>query len=211
MKLIVVCAVLLVAFSQASEPRGAAAVGESLLFGFEPPPASRTNGLPGDVQRRLHQYRERARLFRPTIPRPGTLDGPAGSLYLKRVGLQRAVFSLFDRPDSLRLAESFATSIQLLYEWEGFADSPLSEARSADRYLQENAGSPIAAYVQLFAGHRRLCARSGFQGLDPNSEDGRRVAATAQAQLAGARDSGDPLLRSVAEYLLEARSCYQRH
>jgi hypothetical protein len=55
------------------------------------------------------------------------------------VGLERAVFCIFNRADSLRLADEYATQIRLLYEWEGFADSPLIEAASADRFLAQRA------------------------------------------------------------------------
>jgi hypothetical protein len=65
-----------------------------------------------------------------------------------------------DRPDSLAMAASFATTVQFLYEWEGMADSPLAEE--------------------------------------------------AEAQLSAARNSGDPLLRVVADYLLSTRRCYER-
>jgi len=114
--------------AQTAEPTGAAAIMEALLYGFEMAPAERTTGLPSNAQRSLARYRQRERSFKPTIPRPSNLDGPEGSLYVKRVGLERALFSLIDRPDSLRLAEEYSTQIALLYEWEGFADSPLTEA-----------------------------------------------------------------------------------
>jgi hypothetical protein len=195
---------------QVAEPTGAAAIMESLLFGFEIAPPRRTAGLPIEIDRSLARYRARARMFRPTIQRPADLDGPAGSLYYKRVGVERALFSLFDHANSMQLAEDFATSVALSYEWEGFADVPLGEAASADSFLVLHPNSPIAGYVRLFAGHRKLCAVSGLEGLDPGSDRGQQVAREADRQLAQARDDGQPLIRIVAEYLLTTRKCFER-
>jgi hypothetical protein len=124
--------------------------------------------------------------------------------------MARAVFSLVDRPDALALAESIVTNIHFLYEWEGFADSPLSEAASADALLRDHPSPSMAPYLHLFTGHRRLCAVTGLQGLDPQSPEGRHVAGEAESHLAQARDSGDALLRVVSEYLLTTRRCYER-
>ena len=201
---------LLIASGQTSESSDGAAVAEALLYGFEMAPATRTSGLPPDVQRRLVRYRQREASFTPTMAPPVDLDGPLGSLYFKRVRMARTVFSLVDRPDALTLAESVVTNIQFLYEWEGFADSPLREAASADEFVAEHRASPAAPYLYLFAGHRRLCAVSGLEGLDPQSPEGHLVAAEAEAQLTHARDAGDSLLRVAAEYLLRTRKCYER-
>jgi hypothetical protein len=210
MPMLTACFVLIVTLAQPLEPTGAAAVMESLLYGFEMAPAGRTASLPADAQRTLARYRQRERTFKPTITRPTNLDGPEGSGYLKRVGIERALFSLLDRPDGLQLAEEYSTQITLLYEWEGFADSPLTEAASADAFLAQHRGSPVAPYVQLFAGHRKLCAVSGLDGLDPKSDRALSIARDADAQLKAARNAGHPLLRIVADYLLTSRKCFER-
>lgn len=200
--------VVMITLVQPAERTGAAAIMESLLYGFEMAPPSRTAGLPADAQRSLATYRERERLFKPTIKPPANLDGPEGSGYFKRVGLERALFCLFDRSDSLQLAEEYSTRIRLLYEWEGFAESPLSEAASADAFLAQHRNSPVAPYARLFAGHRKLCAVSGLEGLDPKSDRARGIARDANMQLALARDAGHPLIRTVADYLLTTRKCF---
>jgi hypothetical protein len=196
--------------SQFTGPTGAAAVMESLLFGFEIAPAALTAGLPADAARSLATYRQRERLFTPTIAPPENLDGPEGSLYAKRVGIERALFCLLDRPDSLQVAEDYATQIKLFYEWEGFANAPLTEADSADDYLAQHPTSAAVPYVQLFAGHRKLCAVSGMEDLDPASDRGQRIARDAIRQLTAARNAGHPLLRMVADYLLTSRKCFER-
>jgi hypothetical protein len=198
---------LVLATFQPAAPRGVAAVIESVLWGYDMPPSDRTAGVPADVERGLETYRERERLFESTVDRPANLDGPEGSIYLKRVRFEHLVFSLFDRPESMRLAGEFGAQIRLVYEWEGLASSPLAEAESADLFLRERPDSPITAYVQLFAGHRKLCALSSFEGLDPDSERAQEIAREADAQLRAARDSAHPLIRIVAEHLIATRSC----
>jgi hypothetical protein len=210
MRTLTACIAFMVALVQPTEPTAAAAIMEALLYGFEMAPADRTTGLPSDAQRSLARYRQRERRFKATIPRPSNLDGPEGSAYFKRVGLERALFSLIDRPDSLRLADEYSTQIALLYEWEGFADSPLQEAASADEFLTQHRNSPVAPYVHLFAGHRKLCAVSGLEGLDPNSDTAQGIARDADADLRTARNAGHPLIRIVADYLLASRKCFER-
>lgn len=61
--------------------------------------------------------------------------------------------------------------------------------------------------LNLFAGHRKLCAVSGLEGLDLSSERAQEVARAGVTQLKLARDSGHPLIRFVAAHLLEIRRC----
>ena len=53
MQVLTVYLAFVVALFQAAEPTGAAAIMESLLYGFEMAPASRTAGLPADAERRM--------------------------------------------------------------------------------------------------------------------------------------------------------------
>ena len=170
MRAVTVCLVFMVTVFQAAEHTGAAAIMESLLFGIDMAPPVRTSDLPVDAQRSLEKYRERDRLFKPTITRPKNLDGPEGSVYAKRVSLERALFCLYDRPDSLQMAEQYSTQILLFYEWEGFAEGPLAEAAAADAFVAQHPNSFVAPFAQLFAGHRKLCAASGSTDVDPKSD-----------------------------------------
>lgn len=196
----------LVAGGQQPQDGGAAAVVDALLFGAQMAPVSQTGALPPAVQPPLDRYRQREQLFRETIPRPQNMDGREGAVYLKRAALERAIFSAYDRPDSLELAESFVTEVRILHEWQGFAASPLAEAASAVDYLSSHPASPVASYVRLFIGHRRLCA-IGLEGLEADGNSARRVRTQALAQLTLARESGPPLVRLAAERLLDTRRC----
>lgn len=209
MRSMAVAALAAVMVQPAPEPAGAAAVKESLLFGFEMAPPADTANLPPDVERSLAAYRACERGFKPTIARPPNLNEfPREAVYFRRVGVERAVYCSFDRPAAL--ARAYATDVRLLYEWEGYADSPLTEAASADAFLKRHPNSTIAPYVHLFAGHRKLCAVSGLTGLDRASDRARQIARDADRQIALARDEGPPLIRVVAEHLLKTRKCFER-
>jgi hypothetical protein len=196
-------------FQATPEPTGAAAIKEALLYGLVMPAPSRTAGLPADVERSLAAYRECERAFEPTIARPpNPKQFTRDTVYAKRVGVERAVYCAFDRPAAA--ARAYATDVRLLYEWEGYADGPLTEAASADAFLKRHPDSPVAPYAHLFAGHRKLCAVSGFDGLDRTSPKARDIARDADRQLAIARDQGPPLVHIVAEHLLATRKCFDR-
>ena len=209
MRVVALALLLLASQWPISERSDAEALVEALLFGSYMPSPGHTAGLPPDVQRRLVRYRQRENVFNQSIspPRPNSLDGPSGALSSKQVGLERSVFSLIDQPDSMAVAAAVSSQIQLLSEWEGFASSPLTEAASADAFLASHPTSAVAAYVQLFGGHRRLCALASLEGLDASSPEGRSTTAEAERLLAAARDAGDPILRAVAEHLLTTRTC----
>lgn len=74
-----------------------------------------------------------------------------------------------DRSDGLALAELFATSIHLLYEWEGFADSPLTEASSADAFLEAHHASPVAMLERADQGIGRILQVLRSRGLERNT------------------------------------------
>lgn len=205
-----VCLVFMVTLVQPPEPTGAAAIMESLMYGFEMARPSRTADLPPETQGSLAKYRERERIFsrRSNVRRvlaahrgPCTSSAWAGSAHCSA--------ALID-PTSRHLAEEYSTQVRLLYEWEGFAASPLTETASADAFLAQHRNSPVAPYAQLFAGHRRRCAVSGLEGLDPKSEKVRGIARDADRQLELARDAGHPLIQIVADYLVRTTKCFER-
>jgi len=183
---------------------------ETLVFGFELAPTVRLTELPPDVLRSVDAYRQRERLFKTTITCETGVDFPAESVCLKRVALQRTLFSLVNRSDSLLLAGTYARQATINYEWEGFAEAPLGEASAAEKYLRAHPRTPLASYLHLFIGHRKLCALSGLDGLDPASLEGLTIRREANRELRLARESGGPLIRSVSDYLRDTRKCFER-
>jgi hypothetical protein len=95
------------------------------------------------------------------------------------------IFSLFARKDSAKVATGYALDADLDHE-ASFIDG-----------LLRNLPVPwLAPYLNLIAGHRKLC--------DGRADDGRR-------QLARARDGGHPLIRVAALHLLDEVAFCSEH
>ena len=91
--------------------------------------------------------------------------------------------------------------VDVASDWAGSAEPPRREATFVNRLLTDLTQPWLAPYLNLIAGHRRLCA-SQIAGEDP--QDGPR----AKGQLALAANSGHPLIRAVAEHVITtARPC----
>jgi hypothetical protein len=144
-------------------------------------PPDRTSGLPPDAQKRLDEYRQRERSFKSGLTPPRGGSAEERQLYQKRVDIERVIFSLFPGKDSAKVAAGFALDADLD-----------REAPFIDRLLRDLPVPWLAPYLNLIAGHRKLCA-----GAD---DDARR-------QLARARDGGHPLIRIAAEHLITTRRC----
>jgi hypothetical protein len=184
---------------------GAAAVADAVLWGKEMPAIALTADLPRNVQPQLAEYRERERAFRSGIkPPPG---GTAEELetYERRVGIERVVFCLFARGDSAKVAPQYALDADIEPDWQGMPEMPRREARFIDGLLADLPKPWLAPYLNLVAGHRKLCASE----MDGEAADARSRALTDEArrQLTRARDGGNKLIRMVAEQLLATGRC----
>jgi hypothetical protein len=124
--------------------------------------------------------------------------------------MERTIFSLHARDDAAQLAAEYASRAALAYEWEGFPEVPLGEAKSADTFVTTQPNSPLVSYALLFAGHRKLCAAEIARGLDADDPRAGELQRAAETQLLRARDSGNPLIREVASYILRTRRCVER-
>jgi hypothetical protein len=189
----------------AQESTGAAAVADAVLWGVNPmPSAEQTRDLPADVQTKLAEYRSREQMFRSALkpaPNPSTIEQ---EMFTVRVGIERVIFCLFPRRDSARIAASYASDAQIEV-WEGLADPARLEAAFIDSVLRDLPQPWLAPYLNLIAGHRKLCA-SQLEGLETPAQ--RDVFATAgRRQLTRARDGGHPLIRIVADHLLTTGKC----
>ena len=164
---------------------GAAAVAEALVLGTPMAPLERTVGLPADARKRLDEYRQREQSFKSSLAPPRGGSAEEHQLYRKRVDIERVIFSLFPRKDSAKVAAGFALDADLD-----------REAPFIDGLLRNLPVSWLAPYLNLIAGHRKLCAGE--------TEDARR-------QLARARDGGHPLIRIAALHLLDGVSLCSEH
>ena len=164
---------------------GSSAVTEALVLGTPMAPPERTSGLPADAQKRLDEYRQRERSFKSGLAPPRGGSAEEHELYLKRVDIERVIFSLFPRKDSAKVAAGFALDADLD-----------REAPFIDGLLRNLPVPWLAPYLNLVAGHRKLCAGA--------AEDARR-------QLARARDGGHPLIRVAALHLLDGVALCAEH
>ena len=186
---------------------GAAAVADAVLWGREMPAAADTADLPKNVQSQLAEYRERQRMFHSGLtPSPGATPDERQTFDL-RVGIERVVFCLFARGDSARVAPQYALDADIEPDWQGLPEMPRREAQFIDRLLADLPKPWLAPYLNLVAGHRKLCASE----MDGGTADARSRAMVedARRQLTRARDGGNRLIRVVADRLLETQRCFE--
>jgi hypothetical protein len=189
----------------AGELSGAAAIADAVLWGKEMPASALTADLPRNVQSQLNDYLQRERTFRSGItPPPGATDEERET-YGRRVGIERVVFCLFPRGDSAKVAPQYALDVDIEPDWQGMPEMPRREAKFLDQLLADLPKPWLAPYLNLVAGHRKLCASE----MDGAKADDRSRAMTSDArrQLARARDGGNGLIRFVAERLLTTGRC----
>ena len=173
--------------AQTPAPIDVAAIADALLWGRPWPAAARTADriveMPPAAQTAMADYRRREAAFKSTLTPPPGATAEEQRVFAQRVGIERVVFSLFDRRDSARVAAIYALD----------ADLGFTQTEVVDGMLRNLTQKWLAPYLNLVAGDMKLCA-----GRDA---DGRR-------QLAAARDGGQPLIRLVAEQLLLEKRCF---
>ena len=205
------CALLVVLMSFAAnaaparELSGAAAIADAVLWGKEMPASALTPDLPRNVQSQLAEYRERERVFHSGLTPPPGATTEERETYQRRVGIERVVFCLFPRGDSAKVAPQYALDADIEPDWQGLPEMPRREARFIDRLLADLPKPWLAPYLNLVAGHRKLCASE----MDGEAADARSRELTedARRQLTRARDGGNRLIRIVAEQLLATGRC----
>jgi hypothetical protein len=189
----------------AGELSGAAAIADAVLWGKEMPPSALTPDLPRSVQSQVTDYLERERSFHSAItPPPGATDEERET-YERRVGIERVVYCLFPRSDSKKVAPQYALDADIEPDWQGLPEMPRREAKFIDGLLIDLPKPWLAPYLNLVAGHRKLCA-SEMDGATAD-ERSRALTSDARRQLAKARDGGNRLIRIIAERLLTTGRC----
>ena len=191
--------------ARAAELSGAAAIADAVLWGREMSASALTTDLPRPVQSQLTEYLERERTFRTAITPPPGATEEERQTYDRRVGIERVVFCLFPRGDSAKVAPQYALDADIEPDWQGLPEMPRREAKFIDRLLADLPKPWLAPYLNLVAGHRKLCASE----MDGATADARSRAMTddARRQLTRARDGGHRLIRIVAERLLATGRC----
>ena len=187
------------------ELSGVAAIADAVLWGKAMSASALTTDLPKNVQSQLTEYLERERAFRSALTPPPGATEEERETYDRRVGIERVVFCLFPRVDSARVAPQYALDADIEPDWQGMPENPRREAKFIDRLLADLPKPWLAPYLNLVAGHRKMCASE----MDGASSDARSRAMTedARRQLTKARDGGNRLIRIVAERLLATGRC----
>jgi hypothetical protein len=207
----VVCALVVVLAAVAADARpagelsGAAAIADAVLWGKEMPASALTPDLPKNVQSQVNAYRERERTFHSGLTPPPDATAEERATYERRVGIERVVFCLFPRGDSAKVAPQYALDADIEPDWQGMPEMPRREAKFIDRLLADLPKPWLAPYLNLVAGHRKLCASE----MDGANADARSRALTddARRQLTKARDGGNRIVRIVADHLLTTGRC----
>jgi hypothetical protein len=203
---VLACLALSLQSALGQQQTGAAAVADALTWGSPMVSAARASDLPPDAQKAVSDYRGREKAFRSGLKAARNPSQDERELFQKRVNVERVVFCLFPRRDIARIAASYASDADVSDEWEG-ADGPRHEAAFIDGLLGDLPEPWLAPYLNLIAGHRKLCASELVGGGTQAQRDA--TAADARRQLTRARDGGHPLIRVASEYLLSTavRSC----
>lgn len=153
-------------------------------------------GTPATLKPAVARYWERAGQFQSRLTRPADAAFLTRSAFGKRQEVERSLFALFDVPNAGELAAQFSREVDILYEWEGMASSPLQEAKSALAFLNRHPDTPIAPFVHFFVAHRYVCADEMPDGeLKGNQK--REVAEGVQSELTLAGRTSHPLLSFV--------------
>ena len=193
------------AVTPAGELSGAAAIADAVLWGKQMPASALTLDLPKTVQLQLSEYLQREHTFKSGITPPPGATQEERETYERRVGIERVVFCLFPRVDSAKVAPQYALDADVEPDWQGMPEMPRREAKFIDQLLTDLPKPWLAPYLNLVAGHRKLCA-SEMDGAKSDAR-GRSTIDDGRRQLTRARDGGHGLIRVVAEHLLTTGRC----
>jgi len=152
------------------------------------------------------RYWERDGQFQSRLTLPANAAFSTRSAFGKRQELERSLFALFDLSNAAELAVQFSGEVDILYEWDGVASSPLQEAKSALAFLKRHPGTPIAPFVHFFVAHRYVCADEMPLGeLKGNLKQ--EVANGMQSELALAKQTSHPLLAFLVADFTQRPRC----
>ena len=132
------------------------------------------------------------------------LPGDAAPICDARRSVEKGIVSLINSKGIEKAAADYARSAKLYYEWEGFADSPLDEARYAEDYLGKKPTTVIKPYLILFLAHRYRCAYECLE-FEQKFDEQKAISEKYQQYLRMAKEYPDrsvsPLVKLIAEDL----------
>ncbi|MBO0862569.1 MAG: hypothetical protein J2P21_29530 [Chloracidobacterium sp.] len=170
------------------------------LFHDVPVSEIKTANWPEDLKRRLDEYKNRSLGFHSQLDDCRALPDDEVPLCEVTRKVEKGIVSLINSRDIEKEATDYARSATLAYEWEGFADGPLDEARYAEDYLGRNPSSVIKPYLILFLAHRYRCAYECLE-FEQKFDEQKAISEKYQQYLRMAREYPDRLVKLIAEDL----------
>src|SRR5262245_38586825 len=140
-----------------------------------------------------------------TLPKQTADDGKAETIFGLRQTLERAAFTLTPDRWAAQDAADFASSIPILSDWERFPEGPMADAQAARKHLEQNPGTSVKDFVQLFVLHRFRCA---FEAAVQNSPAQRQAAKAYREAWDRVRNSRDLATAAVASDIDTQRFIY---
>jgi len=170
------------------------------LFHDAPVINIKTAKLPENLKRRLEEYKNRSLGFHSQLGAYRAMPSDKAPLCEPARVVEKGIVSLINSPGIEKAAAEYARSAKLYYEWEGFADSPLDEARYADEYIERNPATVIKPYLILFLAHRYRCAYECLE-FEKKFDEQKAVSKNYQHYLREAKECPDRLVGQIAEDL----------
>lgn len=120
---------------------------------------------------------------------------------------ERRLVAISHDPQAVALAQAYVEEARPAYEWEGYHDGPAADAIAAERYLKANPTGPFAEFLQLFAGHRWICAADAYE-YEKRPADAARSREASAEHIRLARSSTNALIRSAADRIAQRPQCF---
>ena len=98
------------------------------------------------------------------------MSGESRVVFDARQRIELAAFPIGQGRKTGEDAAELARNVTVSYEWEGYPDGPMAEARSAEAYLRAHPDSSVKDYVQLLLMHRFRCAFEAAERSIPEAE-----------------------------------------
>jgi hypothetical protein len=174
------------------------------LFHDAPVDSIKGANLSEDLKRRLEEYKNRSLGFHSQLGAYRALPSDNAPICDPGRVVEKGIVSLINGKGAEKAAAEYARSAKLYYEWEGFADSPLDEAKYAEEYLERNPATMIKPYLILFLAHRYRCAYECLE-FEKKFDEQKAVSEKYQHYLREAKEYPDRLVGLIAEDL-EAES-----
>ncbi|HMB27843.1 MAG TPA: hypothetical protein VKS99_07035 [Blastocatellia bacterium] len=160
----------------------------------------KTAKLPEDLKRRLEEYKNRSLGFHSQLGAYRALPSDKAPICDPGRVVEKGIVSLINGKGIETAAADYARTAKLYYEWEGFADGPLDEARYAEEYIERNPATMIKPYLILFLEHRYRCAYECLE-FEKNFDEQKAVSEKYQHYFREAKVYPDRLVGLIAEDL----------